>query len=110
MEANKNNVNNNYDTNEHEQDNIVIEGKCSESREISDPDILEAMMASLKEAEEALEDSGNKEGVLVDTNDNIGQTFEITKMTVSPEKSGDAADAFVFSDPADDDVCSGDIA
>jgi len=106
MELNKNyNVDSNYATIE-QHDDIVIEGKCSESREISDPDILEAMMASLKEAEEALEDSGNKEGVLVDANDNIGHTFEITKMTVPPEISGGAADAFVFSDAAEEDTCS----
>jgi len=103
-------INENYDVVNYgttKEDNIVIEGKCSESREISDPDILEAMMASLKEAEEALEDTGNKEGVIVDANDNIGHTFEITKMSVPPEKSGEAADGFVFSDSADEDDCSG---
>merc|ERR1719430_293273 len=109
MELNKNcSVDSNYATIE-QHDDIVIEGKCSESREISDPDILEAMMASLKEAEEALEDSSNQEGVVVDANDNIGQTFEITKMTVPPENSGDGADAFVFSDPADEDVRGGKV-
>ena len=87
-----------------ENDNIIIEGKCSESREISDPEILEAMMASLKEAEEALEDTSNNEEVLVDANDNIGETFEITKMTVPPENSCEADDTFVFSDPDDESM------
>jgi len=104
MEVNENYIVNNDDATTEQDDDIVIEGKCPETREISDPDILEAMMASLKEAEEALEDSSNQEGVVVDANDNIGQTFEITKMTVPPKNSGDAADAFVFSNPSDEDV------
>merc|ERR1719430_2178108 len=109
MEVNENYIVDNDDGTTEQDDDIVIEGKCPETREISDPDILEAMMASLKEAEEALEDSSNQEGVVVDANDNIGQTFEITKMTVPPENSGDGADAFVFSDPADMDVRGGKV-
>jgi len=57
----------------------------SEEKTISDPEILEAIMASLKDAEDALENSSS---VVDDENDhNLVETVEITKMAVPTDNN-----------------------
>jgi len=70
----------------------------SDEKTISDPEILEAIMASLKDAEDAL---GNTSSIDDDENDHsLFESVEITKMTVPTDNNmHQVSDGFVFSDP-----------
>ena len=66
------------------------------NRNISDPEILEAIMASLKEAEDALEEPDS-----IESEDQVEETIEITKMDLQVEEGPETLDSFVFSDITD---------
>jgi len=75
----------------------------SDEKTISDPEILEAIMASLKDAEDALENSSS---IVDDESDHIlVETVEITKMAVPTDnKTHQVSDSYVFSDPDNADT------
>ena len=70
------------------------------NKNISDPEILEAIMASLKEAEDALEGPDDDPDKL-DSEDQVEETVEITKMDVKTDEDSEILDGFVFSDITD---------